>query len=230
MKIIKLKKTVSTELYIRKYLKKQCAAREALAVISDVQTGGKGSKGRSFISPYGGLYMSVIYFHNGLLAKDAFKITQSASLAVVNTLKAFGISSGIKWPNDIFVAGKKICGMLITNSFCGDYADYTIIGIGINVNNDLPAELNDIAVSMKQILNNDTDVSTVAATLLYNLLNPQDVGLYADYSVILGKEIRAVLPNGKSFTAVAEEILPDGRLKLSTGDALSAAEVTLKSV
>lgn len=228
MKIIYLNKTKSTEDYIKRRLKKQQKLREDLFVIAKTQTGGKGTKGRSFSSLEGGLYLSFLHFHNGLPCKAGFNINKAISVAVVKTLVGFGINAGIKWPNDIYVSGKKICGMLITNSFVGDYIDYTVTGIGINVNNDLPEELSEIATSVKQILGREADLKSLTATLIYNLLNPEKVDLYARYSVVLGKTVK-VMPIGKEpYFAVAKEILPDGRLLLCNGAVLTAEEVSLR--
>lgn len=228
MKIIKLKKTSSTEDYIRKLIPKQLKTRENLAVIAETQTGGRGTKGRSFLSPKGGLYMSLLYFHNGLKGEDAFTVNKNVSVAVVKTLLAFGINARIKWPNDIYVSGKKICGMLINNVFSGDYIDYTILGIGINVNNDIPPSLCDIAVSIEQISGKKINLDAAIATLVYNLLNPEKVDLYARYSMILGKMVKVLPLNGEPFFAVAKEILPDGRLMTEDGIVLTSEEVSLK--
>lgn len=227
MKIIKVKKVTSTEDYVRRFLKKSCQTREDLAVIAEMQTGGRGTKNRQFYSPYGGLYISFIHFHTLKKSRDAFTVTMACALAVVKTLKAFKIDAQIKWPNDIFVNDKKICGMLITNSVTGDYLDYSIIGIGINVNNDLSEALKDIGVSMKQVLEKEVDVFAVATTLLYNL-DFEDVSLYARYSMILGKKIQVVCPDGTTFYQVADKILDDGRLLLNDGTILSSAEVSIR--
>ncbi|MBQ3166581.1 MAG: hypothetical protein IJC01_04500 [Clostridia bacterium] len=66
------------------------------------------------------------------------------------------------------------------------------------------------------------------ATLIYNLQNPEDLGLYADYSIILGKNITVTRPNGEVFSACAKEILPDGRLLLDSGEILTAAEISVR--
>ncbi len=228
MKIIKLKKTSSTEDYIRKLLPKQLKTRENLAVIAETQTGGRGTKGRFFLSPKGGLYMSLLYFHNGLKGENAFTVNKNVSVAVVKTLLAFGINARIKWPNDIYVSGKKICGMLINNVFLGDYIDYTILGIGINVNNDIPPSLCDIAVSAKQILGKKVDLDAVTATLVYNLLNPEKVDLYARYSMVLGKKVKVLPADKEAYFAVILEVLPDGRLKTEDGTVLTSEEVSIK--
>lgn len=228
MKIITLKKVKSTEDYLRKFLKKQQNTREDLIVIAETQTDGRGTKGRTFSSLKGGIYLSYLKFHNALPAKNAFIINKNFSVAVVKTLKSFGIDGKIKWPNDIYVNGKKICGMLINNSLVGDYIDYTILGIGLNVNNEIPAELLDIAVSLKDVLGKEIDLNTVIATFVYNLLNFEKVDLYARYSMVLGEKIKVLPRNSEPYFAVCKDILPDGRLLLTDGKILTAEEVSVR--
>lgn len=229
MKIVTLKSVSSTEDYIRKILKKQQKTREDVVVIAETQKKGRGTKGRSFSSLKGGVYMSCLRFHNGFLAEKAFEINKNISVAVIKTLSTFGVAAKIKWPNDIYVNGKKICGMLINNSLAGDFVDYTVLGIGINVNNDIPEDLKDIATSLKQVLGRNIDEKSVAATFLYNLQNPEKVDLYARYSLVSGKKIKVFPQNGEPYFAVCEEVLPDGRLKLSDGRILTSEEVSIRT-
>ncbi len=229
MKIVTLKSVSSTEDYIRKILKKQQKTREDVVVIAETQKKGRGTKGRSFSSLKGGVYMSCVHFYSGLPAAKAFEINKNISVAVVKTLLSFGVEAKIKWPNDIYVNGKKICGMLINNSLVGDFVDYTVLGIGINVNNDIPEDLKDIAISLKQVLGRNIDEKSVAATFLYNLQNPEKVDLYARYSLVLGKKIKVFPQNGEPYCVVCEEVLPDGRLKLSDGRILTSEEVSVKT-
>lgn len=228
MKIIFLKKTSSTEDYIRKLYKKQAKTRENLAVVSEVQTKGRGTKGRSFSSLKGGAYLSVLTFYDNFSASDAFKINQKISVAVVKTLLAFSVSAKIKWPNDIYVNDKKICGMLINNSFSDGKVDYTITGIGVDVNNEIPEELKDVAVSVKQITGKEIDLKSFIFTLLYNLENEQEAGLYARYSMVLGRKVKILYRDGAHYTATPVSVTEDGRLLLDDGRLLCAEEVSLR--
>lgn len=228
MKIIFLKKTSSTEDYIRNLYKKQAKTRENLAVVSEVQTKGRGTKGRSFSSLKGGAYLSVLTFYDSFSASDAFKINQKISVAVVKTLLAFSVPAKIKWPNDIYVNDKKICGMLINNSFSDGKVDYTITGIGVDVNNDIPEELKDVAVSVKQITGKEIDLKSFIFTLLYNLENEQEVGLYARYSMVLGRKVKIFSRDGAHYTATPVSVTRDGRLLLDDGRLLCAEEVSLR--
>ncbi len=228
MKIISLKKTTSTLDYVQKFIKKQSKIREDLIIVAEMQLHGRGTKNRHFSSPKGGMYLTFLHYHNLMLAKNAFDITKILSLAAIKTLLSFGVNAGIKWPNDIYVNGKKIGGMLITNSFNGDFIDYTIAGIGINVNNDLPEELQDIAISVKQVLGKKIDLKTFIATFIYNLQNPENVGLYDRYLIVLGKKVKVIKPNGDTYFATVSGVLQDGRITLDNGDILTAEEVSIR--
>ena len=116
--------------------------------IAKAQPGGRGTKGRSFSSNVGGLYLSALRFYENLSAKDGFKIMAGAAVAVCKTLKNAGVEPCVKWPNDVHVNGKKICGILIENTLSGDKISSSIVGVGINVSNRLPEELKEIATTL----------------------------------------------------------------------------------
>ena len=137
------------------------------------------------------------------------------------------VNAEIKWPNDIFFGGKKICGILIENVIGGDEITRSIIGIGVNVNNDLAPEIKDIATSVKQITGNSANIDAFYATLAYNLYEEYSMEEYISYCKFLGKEI-TVIKGDKSYRAVAESVLSDGNLKLKSGEILSAAEITIR--
>ena len=122
---------------------------QGLIVTATEQTGGKGTKGRSFESGKGGVYLSALCFYEGFFAKDAFQIMAGTATAVCETLRTLGLSPVIKWPNDIFVKGKKICGILIENTFSGSEISSSIVGIGLNIHNTLSAELEGIATTVQ---------------------------------------------------------------------------------
>ncbi len=114
-----------------------------LSVLS--QSCGRGQRGNSWLSEPGKnlLFSIVLKYSDGLgdtdmtppvQAYDQFVISQLTSLAVVDLLASHGIVARIKWPNDIYVGDRKICGMLIENTVSGKRLDTSIIGIGLNIN------------------------------------------------------------------------------------------------
>lgn len=223
MKIIELEVTESTNDEVKKYWD----LGEDIAVFARRQTGGRGTKGRSFASPEGGIYISFIKHYRGLKAEKAYEVTEDISLSVALTLRAFGVKAEIKWPNDVYVGKKKICGMLTQNEIKNGYVEKTLCGIGINVNNDLPIELDGIATSLKKELGREVDLKSVLFTLVYNLEKFQNVELYPSFSCVVGKKVRVFEPQKEAYEEKVDEILPDGRLKLANGKILSVAEIKL---
>lgn len=130
------------------YAKQKRALGENLIVVAESQSGGRGTKGRSFSSARGGVYLSALTFYHEFPAERAFEIMQNTAVAVCETLACYGVKAQIKWPNDIFVNGKKICGILMENTLSGRYILSSIVGVGINVCNELEAELSKIATSI----------------------------------------------------------------------------------
>lgn len=221
MKIIRIEQTTSTMDYVRKFIKKG----KNLLVVAKSQTCGRGTKNREFSSNNGGIYLSRLEFYDNLLAKNSFSIIRSVSVAVVKTLLAFNVKAQIKWPNDILVNGKKICGILTENQLDGEKVCYSIVGIGLNVENQIPTHLEDVAISMKQILGS-VNFEAVLMTLIFNLSAPEEVGLYKRYSCVLGKEV-TIISGEREFAETVVDILDDGRILLSNGEKLSAGEIKL---
>ena len=223
MKIIELEVTESTNDEVKKYWD----LGEDIAVFARRQTGGRGTKGRSFASPEGGIYISFIKHYHGLKAEKAYEVTEDISLSVALTLRAFGVKAEIKWPNDVYVGKKKICGMLTQNEIKNGYVEKTLCGVGINVNNDLPIELDGIATSLKKELGREVDLKSVLFTLVFNLEKFQNVELYPSFSCVVGKKVKVFEPQKEAYEEKVDEILPDGRLKLANGKILSVAEIKL---
>ena len=111
--------------------------RRTYAAVAGGQTRGRGRRGRSFFSPDGtGLYMSILLRPSGLSADQAVKFTTIAAVAVSEAIEAVaGKTASIKWVNDIYVEGRKACGILTEASFNPEDGtlDYAVVGIGINV-------------------------------------------------------------------------------------------------
>lgn len=109
---------------------------EGALVIAETQKGGRGRMGREWVSPHGGIWMSVI-LKPGIPLRHASRLTLVAGLAVANVIRDMGLDARIKWPNDVRINGKKVCGILTEAKAEVDRVDYIVLGIGINVNMDL---------------------------------------------------------------------------------------------
>lgn len=134
-------------------------------VLSEVQTGGLGRRGRSWGSPAGGLWMSLV-LRLDLEHEHTPRITQAAAVGVAKTLRSIGVEARIKWPNDLLVEGRKICGILAAGG-----PDFVALGIGLNANlnpEDLDAPPENVA-TIRAVLGHDVDKTQLLKTLLSNL-------------------------------------------------------------
>ena len=222
MKTISVESIDSTNTYLKK-LKKPT---EDTLIIAKKQTGGRGTKGRSFICEEGGVYMSLLKLYP-CKAEESFSIMMNSAVAVVKTLSAFDVKAKIKWPNDIIVNGKKICGILIENVFEGEDVARSIVGIGLNVNNPIGKEIKDIAISIKEVLAKEVSVATVVATLVFNLYQQTSFEEYKKHLLYMGEEV-TVITQKSTYRAVIEDILPNGNIKTRVGEILSSAEITIR--
>lgn len=225
MTIIELEEVDSTNEFL-----KRGNFEEDAAVIAKRQTSGRGTKGRSFVSEEGGLYISLLRFYNNFPASNAFQIMINSSVAVCKTLEFFGIKPTIRWANDVLAGGRKICGTLIENTFSGAYICRSIVGMGLNVNNVLPAELKDIAVSMREISKKEFVLEEVKTELLKNLERGYNIADYKKYIDWFGKEVTIHTAQG-AYSATALDITNEGRLLIKRGknqEEISSAEVSLR--
>ncbi|MFT7614301.1 MAG: BirA family biotin operon repressor/biotin-[acetyl-CoA-carboxylase] ligase, partial [Parvicellaceae bacterium] len=108
---------------------------DGTVILSEKQTNGRGQSGNSWQSAYGdNITCSYILRPKFLDIEEQFYISIITSLAIISTLKSYGIEPKIKWPNDILVGSRKIAGILIENSISGKTLNHSIIGVGLNVN------------------------------------------------------------------------------------------------
>lgn len=222
MKIVKLDTIDSTNLYAKKF-------EEDVIVIAREQTAGRGTKGRSFSSERGGLYLTKVVHELPFTAEQLFRIMTDAAVAVAETVKVYHLTPSIKWPNDVFVNGKKICGILIENSVSSHIITRSLVGIGLNVQNPLPEELAEIATTMKRE-GVSVSVEEVEETLLENLKRTYSMETYRGYLSLLGKQVKLILPNEVKI-GIMVDVDECGRLLLNengTITAYAAGEVSLR--
>lgn len=217
--------TGSTNEYIRKYL----GGGEDVIVCAERQTGGKGTKGRSFASEKGGVYLSALTFYRNFPASDAFRIMAHAAVSVCRTAEAFGVDAEIKWPNDVLARGRKLCGILIENELSGNYIRASVVGIGVNAENDL-SSLCGIAISLSEAARKRVPMEDAREELIRNLGQKSSFSDYLARVRFLGSEV-TVAEGNQTYRAKALRILSDGRLEIDDGArvcALSSAEISLK--
>lgn len=125
-------------------------AAEGLCVVALEQTAGRGRQGRSWSSPPGeGLYLSVI-LRPEIAAATAPVITLAAAVGVTETLRLdFSVDADIKWPNDVLVSGRKVCGILVESAIENGQLQYAVLGVGVNVaQRSFPEHLRGTATSL----------------------------------------------------------------------------------
>ncbi|MCH5181192.1 MAG: biotin--[acetyl-CoA-carboxylase] ligase [Prevotellaceae bacterium] len=194
---------------------------------ADYQHSGRGQSGNSWLSrPAENLLLSLRLRPAALSAARRFRLMQYLALAIGETLADFGLRAEIKWPNDIYVDGRKICGFIIENKIAGGRIDESIAGIGLNVNQTEWAAALPCAVSMRQAAGRSFEREAVLRALLRHIaLQPElaeadDKWLHADYMKSLYRRtgIHAYLDAGGRFEARIHDVAPDGRLLLARSD------------
>lgn len=199
---------------------------EGTVVIGEEQTLGRGRLGRTWSSVKGkGIWMSIILRPN-IIPGDAPKITQLAALSVVKGIKrAYGINPLIKWPNDVVIDGKKVCGILTEMGAEIDKVDYIIVGIGINTNHvmeDFPSDITETASSIRMALGDEVSRKEIVKFIFEELEElykefclrgslENFMGDLIDYSATVGREVR-IINNNNERLAQALTIDTDGSL------------------
>lgn len=212
------------------YAKEQRAFGRDMAVLADRQSGGKGTKGRSFSSNLGGLYLTLLRFYENFPASHAFTVMTTAAAAVCKTLEDIGLAPKIKWPNDVYVGGKKICGILIENTFSGNTVRSSIVGIGLNITNELPEDLQDIATSVLEQTGKRYAVDKLAQKLLGYLYDEDTAQTYFSYLGWIGEPI-IIVQGDKRIFARLHSVDNQGNLLAEMDGELrrfSAAEISLR--
>ena len=181
----------------------QNGADEGTVIIAKEQTAGKGRLSRTFFSPNGGLYMSIILRPTISSEKTTF-ITAAAAVAVCRAIKTVtGIDTGIKWVNDIYLNGKKVCGILTSGAINSEKKnlDYAILGIGLNIDppkGGFNKEIKNIATSLfKENCDEDTKARLTAEILneffdLYRNIEKNTVSARLLLEKLFFAQIRAV--------------------------------------
>ena len=207
-------------------------------IFSNEQTAGRGRCGRDFYSPKNtGLYYSFV-FHPERSFSDAVFITTAAAVSVVRAIeKISSLKPEIKWVNDVYLGGKKVCGILseAVSDFESGEVHSVIVGIGINFNTSaFPNEIAGVAASLDdETITRATLLQALAEELIKvseDLKSPDIMSDYISHSLVLGKDI-TFIKNGKSRKGKAIGIDESGALIVQTEqgeERLSSGEISVR--
>lgn len=205
-------------------------APEGTVIIAEHQTAGRSRKKTDWVSPEGGIYMTMILRPDVTLL-EASQLTIVTGVAIAKTLKdVFNINVGIKWPNDLLIGNKKICGILTEAVTDHDNLDAVLVGVGIDVNideKDMPDKLQKVATSVKKELNTEFNRAAIMREFfkifeqLYEEFKNNNfkyiVSEWRRLSSTTGNRVK-VYSNGKALIADAVGITNEGALIVETDD------------
>lgn len=226
MAFIFLEETTSTNDVAR-----ETQYRHGDLIAAEYQTAGRGQRGNRWSSSAGkNLMFSIVLEPTFLPATRQFLLSEAVALALADTLAGYGIEARIKWTNDIYVADKKITGILIEHDLCGANLARTIVGIGLNVNQTEFDPSLPNPTSMRTVAGREFDRREVLDRLYGNLMRRYavletggDERLRSDYHRLLyrlDEPHTFRTPDGEPFTGTIRGVEPDGGLVVETEDGM----------
>ncbi|MDE6535940.1 MAG: biotin--[acetyl-CoA-carboxylase] ligase [Muribaculaceae bacterium] len=196
-------------------------APHGFALMALKQNAGRGQRGNSWESESGkNITLSLMLRPEGMEAARQFEISEAVALGVLDLLRSLGIEDvAVKWPNDVYVGDRKVCGILIENALAGPYVSRSIAGIGLNVNqrkflSDAPNP-----VSLRQLTGREYPLAELAEEMVGNILRRLESGKnHVDFLANLYRRSGShpwALPDGTRFLASIINVSPTGFLTLS---------------
>lgn len=203
--------------------------KDIVAVTAAYQTSGRGQRSNVWQSRSGENLLMSILLRPGcaLEVTNQFMLSQAVALSIHAAMKCYGIETRLKWPNDIYVGGRKLAGILVELDYSGVFVEQAIVGIGLNVNQTEFPPMDRVPVSMKMLLGKDVPVEGVLCDVLclFNRYYGEvrwgcKESIVAEYRELLlgiGEQREYVDAEG-TFTAVMEGVEPTGHLLLRRSD------------
>lgn len=227
----------------------RAGAPEGLVVIADEQTTGRGRLGRAWSTPRGSALAVSLVLRPSLPPYEAPRITLVAAVAVAEAVRAVtGLPAGIKWPNDIQIGGRKLCGILTEMEAEMERVSFVVCGVGLNVNiprEQFPLELRETATSLMAELGRPVARAPLLQAMMARLEEGYDqllAGRFAAVldrwralSVTLGQPVRVLaVAGGADLEGTAEDVDQDGALLVRTANGerrrVLAGDVSLRPV
>jgi BirA family biotin operon repressor/biotin-[acetyl-CoA-carboxylase] ligase len=186
-------------------------------VIAEAQTRGRGRLSREWLSPQGGIYFTFL-LRPRISPAYAPRINLMASVAVAAAIRElYGLKAVVKWPNDVLIEGKKVCGILAEMDAEMDVVNFVNVGIGINANASIP-QFEKTATSLKDMLGRKISRKEFLSALLMKIERWQALLMEADLleewkklSVTLNQDVKIVAP-GEVIVGQAIDINTTGAL------------------
>ena len=236
------RETDSTNLWIKRLAKE--GASEGTLALAEFQSAGRGRLGRSWEVPEGTSVMMSILLRPKFEPQYAPMLTLVMGMAVAKAVKKLGFDVSIKWPNDVVVSHKKICGILTEMGVRDGKIDYAVIGVGINVNiREFPEEMADKATSLYLESGKEFDRSQIPGLVMEAFEKYYEKfaatcdlsGLKEEYESILANYNQPVRVLAKEpYEGVARGITDGGELLVEKTDgtivAVSAGEVSVRGL
>lgn len=214
-------------------------------VVADRQEAGRGRRGRGWESPaHTGIFMTLL-LKPEIAPGNASMLTLVTALAVTKGIeRVTGLSPRIKWPNDIVIRGKKVCGILTEMSAQVDYVTHIVIGVGINVQNEsFPEEIADVATSLKLETGNSINRARLIEAIweefekyYERFMQTQDLrGMVQEYNTYLvnrNQKVKVLDPK-EPFEGLAQGITERGELVVDTWEArrlVTSGEVSVRGI
>jgi len=199
-------------------------APEGTVVICEEMSYGRGRLGRKWVAGRGGLWFTIVL--KPKIIKSLQLLTLIAGTSVVKSIKElYNLDVSVKWPNDVLLGGRKLCGVLIEARLEADSVNYVLVGIGVNVNNELPEELRGTAVTLAEVLGCKVPRVPILKGVITNLFNLYNellrgnvelvISEWRRYNSTIGKKVKVVSFN-EVFEGTALDVDVDGSLIVRT--------------
>jgi BirA family biotin operon repressor/biotin-[acetyl-CoA-carboxylase] ligase len=237
---ILLQETTSTNDYLKRNAD---ILPSGTVIVAYKQTAGRGQKGNSWeAEPGKNATLSLLIKKPKVDVKEQFAISEAVSLAIVDVLENYATGFKIKWPNDIYHSDSKIGGILIEHSLAGNGIDYTIAGVGVNINQQVFISGAPNPISLTHITGETYDMNAICDLLSLKMEqycdfdgSPEQLAeLHRRYLARLyrndGKPHLFTTPDGTQFEATIDGVAPDGTLLLFHSNEKALHEYRFKEV
>ncbi|NLV26875.1 MAG: biotin--[acetyl-CoA-carboxylase] ligase [Methanomicrobiales archaeon] len=219
-------KTIPSTIWYGKDLAEQGGIDElsGMVIIAEEQTGGVGRMGRAWVSPAGGIWVTII-LQPQIPIDHLFMLTLAASVSVARVLrKMYDIGALIKWPNDIIIGDKKVAGILLELGAEGEKVQYCLLGMGIDANVNLDSlnqSIRGTMTSISQEVDKDIDRAVLLAAILKEFENRYEMIIQGEYDAVIrewknfsstiGRRVR-IITLRSLFEGEAIDVDPNGAL------------------